>query len=146
VILGYLGGKAMAETVGLAGRHDKIIEEMGKIKAMRKGTLSPTWRDVVHKDGEVVTKGPYYVLTRKESGGKTQTRSIPAGDVARVREEVDNYRRFRQLADEYIEVCEAVAMAPDDRIDGAKKTEHCRRIRSGGKPPCRGAALTAGGR
>jgi hypothetical protein len=105
----------------LSARHGEIIDEMGSIRAMRKGSLNATWRDVTHKDGEVARKGPYWVLTNKGKDGKTQTVSVAATDVARVRGDVENYRRFRELADECIEVCEEMALGTGTEAVGAKK-------------------------
>jgi hypothetical protein len=112
----------MSRIEELSARHDEIITEMSEIQTMRKGTLNATWRTVTHKDGEVVTKGPYYVLTNKVHGGKTQTRSVPAHEVDRVRDEVGNYRRFRRLADEYVDVCEGMTVPEHSQTrDDAKK-------------------------
>jgi hypothetical protein len=112
----------MTRTAELSARRSEIIEEMGRIHAMRKGTLNATWKDVAHKDGEVVRKGPYYVLTNKAPGGKTQTLSVAPQDAERVQAEVDNYKRFRQLADEYVDVCDemSVLSCPQPQGDAKK--------------------------
>ena len=50
--------------------------------------------------------GPSWVLTRAV-GGKTVTRGIPAGvAVQQAREQIEEYRRFRTLVQEFIDVSE----------------------------------------
>jgi hypothetical protein len=86
---------------------------------MRKGTVSEQYNKVKRKDGRVVKNGPYFILTKKEPGGKTVTESIPGEELERMRAEADNYKSFRQLADEYAQVCEQISLqehgCPDRR-------------------------------
>jgi len=79
--------------------------------------------------------GPSWSLTRRR-GGKTVTSIIPAGPaVERTQEQIAEYRRFRRLARELIEVserlCEAHIESPAAASEeGAKKggsTRHSRR-------------------
>jgi hypothetical protein len=58
----------------------------------------------------VVEKGPYYEITKKGAGGKTVAESVPAKDAEYMKAEVDNYKRFRQLSDEYVDVCEQMSL------------------------------------
>jgi hypothetical protein len=112
----------MPRIAELVARKAGIVEEIGKIQTMRKGTLSAIYQKVVHKDGEVVRKGPYYRLSRKGKNNKTVSWSIPTQEAARVQEEVDNYRHFRQLTDEYVDVCEELAtLSASQSQDDAKK-------------------------
>ena len=64
--------------------------------------------------------GPYYVLSKKGTGNKTVSERIPATDAPRVQEKVDNYKRFKQLTDEYIEVCERLSEFTDIEDEGKK--------------------------
>lgn len=98
----------------LYARRNKIIEEISELQTMRKGVLNATYQKVAHKDGEIVVKGPYYVLTRKGKTGKTVTKSIPAEDVPHIQQEVDNYKKFRALSDEFVNVCEELSLAHGD--------------------------------
>lgn len=91
-------------------RRHEIATEINEIRSMRKGVLNTKYQSVQHKNGEVVLKGPYYVLTKKGAGGKTISESISAVDAHHIREEVDNYKRFRKLSDEYVKVCEKISL------------------------------------
>ena len=94
-------------------RRNEIIVEVNEIKSMRKGVLNAKYQNVRHKNGNVVAKGPYYVLTKKGAGGKTVSESVPPCNAAHIKEEVDNYKRFRQLSDEYVAVCEKISVLID---------------------------------
>ena len=91
-------------------RRCEIISELNEIKSMRKGSLNSKHQNVKHKNGEVCVKGPYYELTKMGTGGKTVSQSVPANEVNHMQKEVDNYKRFRQLTDEYVEVCEKISI------------------------------------
>ena len=110
----------MTSATQLAMRRSEIVEEISKIRSMRKGVLNAKHQKVLHKNGEVVIKGPYYVLTKKCSGGKTVSQSVSAIDAPRVQEEVDNYKRFRQLSDEYVDVCEKMSLLTNSNDEGKK--------------------------
>lgn len=110
----------MPNLTQLSAKRSKIASEINAIKSMRKGTLSSQFQKVSHKDGSVVEKGPYYVLTKKAPGGRTISKSISAQDVPRIQKEVDNYKRFRELSDEYVDVCEKISILADGD-DEAKK-------------------------
>jgi len=107
------------EATKLSARRKEILAEMEGIQRMRKGVLSATFQKVAHKNGEVAIKGPYYILSRKGKGNKTVSKTIPAKDAPRVQQDVDNYKQFRQLTDEYVDVCEQLSLLEED--EGAKK-------------------------
>ena len=110
----------MSELYQLDSRRRKIVEEIDAIKSMRIGTLSERYNKVKNKKGEEVLNGPYQILTRKGADNKTISESISEKDAPRVKEEVDNYRRFKQLTDEYAEVCEKLSQLADTEEEGKK--------------------------
>ena len=105
----------------LTSKRMEIIGEITKIKSMRKGILNKKHQKVKHKNGDVVVKGPYFELTKKGAGGKTIAKSIPASDAEHVQAEVDNYKRFRQLSEEFIDVCENISLLQKNDNDECKK-------------------------
>jgi hypothetical protein len=109
-----LGMRKMSFISDLFARRSNIIEEIGKIQTMRKGVLNATYHKVPHKNGEIAVKGPYFMLTRKGEGGKTVTKSIPAEDVPHIQQEVNNYKKFRTLSDEFVNVCEELSLTHAD--------------------------------
>jgi hypothetical protein len=110
----------MSELYQLDSRRRKIVEEIDAIKSMRIGTLSERYNKVKNKKGEEVLNGPYQILTRKGMDSKTVSESISEKDVPRIKEEVGNYKRFRQLTDEYAEVCEKLSQLTASEDEGKK--------------------------
>jgi hypothetical protein len=111
---------SMPALLKLTTRRQELIGEIDSIKSMRKGTLNTSYNKVTNKNGEETINGPYYVLTKKGVGNKTTSERVPASDAPRVQEEVDNYKRFRLLADEYMDVCEKLSEF-NDTEDECKK-------------------------
>ena len=110
----------MSELSQLASRRSEIASEINGIESMRKGTLNSQYQQVKHKNGEVAIKGPYFVLTRKSAGGRTISTSIPSKDAPRIQAEVDNYKRFRELSEEYVNVCEQISILGGSEDEGKK--------------------------
>jgi hypothetical protein len=105
-----IGGDQMASLAWLIAKRVEIIDEISAIESMRKGVLNSKYQKVKLKNGDVADRGPYYVLTKKSAGGKTVSKSVTPEDAPRIQEEVDKYKRFRQLSDEYVDVCEEISM------------------------------------
>jgi hypothetical protein len=110
----------MAQLDKLEEKRKGIVGEMAQIHSMRKGSLSAATRTVTHKDGTVVHNGPYHVLTYKGPDGKTNTESVRTDDLVAMQQEVDSYRHFRALTDNYIKVCEDISRLEQGTL-GAKK-------------------------
>ena len=94
-----------------------ILEKMAQIECMEKGRLSEEYREK-HKDGKRVRLGPYYKHQCWENG-RNASRRVPAAEVERLREGVDGYHRFRELADEFVEA--TVEMTRESAINEGKK-------------------------
>lgn len=98
-------------------RRRQILDQMAQIECMEKGRLSEEYREK-HKDGERVRLGPYYKHQCWENG-RNASRRVPAAKVEELRDAVDGYHRFRELADEYVEV--TVEMTRESADDEGKK-------------------------
>lgn len=119
----------MLEQTRLEKRRIEILDKMRGIKTLRKGTINEQYILVKHKNGDSVKKGPYFILTKKGAGGKTNTTTIPADKLELFKNEVGNYREFRSLAEEYIHICEQAAALPagnglesDEKVKKNKKS------------------------
>jgi len=82
-----------------------ILHRMGSITRMRRGTVNVQSFTNRRKDGSVVTQGPYYLYSRTEKR-RSYSQRIPEDAVAQYRTETENCRRFKELAQQYIRVCE----------------------------------------
>ena len=93
----------------LISRRKQICDAISEIPSMRRGTLNEVFRHQKLKDGTVATRGPFYNIIIKV-GTKTVTTAIPKKDLDQIRREVQNYKAFRALSDEYIDVCEQISL------------------------------------
>jgi hypothetical protein len=87
---------------------------------MRRGSFNEFYNNERLKDGAIARRGPFYSITSRGATGKTSTVSVPKTDAERIKAEVENYHKFRDLADEYARVCEKLSLLGESE-DGAKK-------------------------
>jgi hypothetical protein len=87
-----------------------IASEMVSIHHMRRGTVNEQFFEVRHKDGTITTRGPYHLYSRTEKG-KSYSRRIPNEELERFLEETENCRRFKDLSNRYVLICEQLADA-----------------------------------
>jgi hypothetical protein len=86
-----------------------ICEEIASIKTMRRGSFCEWHYNETLKDGTVRRRGPFYKITSKGEKNKTVSLTVPKERKEQMQTEVENHRRFRELADEYADVCERIA-------------------------------------
>lgn len=108
-------------------KRKEILGKISGISTMRKGVVSEYYVPTKRKDGGEKNNGPYYTLTSKGPKGKTVGESVPAGMVEFVRAETENYKTFRELTDEYAQLCEqqsrSLATGSPTEADKAKKNK-----------------------
>jgi hypothetical protein len=98
-------------------RRRAVLEQMGAIRSMRRGTVNEQYLKVPHKGRAAPTLcGPYYVLTRKQAG-RTVSRRVPGGQVEQARADVAAYRRFVDLCQQFEQLTEQ--LGPLERRSGA---------------------------
>ena len=83
----------------------ELLHQMGSITRMRRGSVNAQSLTQRRRDGSVVMQGPYYLYSRTEQR-RSYSQRIPADAVAQYRTETENCRRFKDLAQQYILVCE----------------------------------------
>jgi hypothetical protein len=93
----------------LDSKRRDVLEKMSAIQSMRKGVLSEYHVKTKLKDGSVKLNGPYHVLSLKGAKNKTMGEKIPNEMLESVQVDVENYKLFRKLSDEYIAVCEQIS-------------------------------------
>jgi len=95
-----------------------LLHRMGSISRMRRGTVNVQSFTHCRKDGSVITQGPYYLYSRTEKR-RSYSQRIPGDAVERYRTETENCRRFKELAQQYIRVCERLT---DQGTEGKKNS------------------------
>ncbi len=97
-----------ADLSQLQQRREQILQEMGAIDRICRGHLSEQFFKS-KQGGKTVRRGPYFVLQRWFRGKNLCERVAP-DQLAPIRQGVDGYKRFRQLADEFVDVSEQITL------------------------------------
>jgi len=85
----------------LEARRKQVLQELGRMGSLRKGSLNEQWFPVV-RDGKRTEelRGPYFVWSCK-AGKKTISERVTGEQaLASARQDAANYRRFRELCGE----------------------------------------------
>lgn len=85
-----------------------ILDQIGKIRYMRRGTINEQYLRVPQKEKEALLRGPYYVLSRNEDG-RTKSSRVNKTELEQVRQDIEAYKEFQKLSKEYVDVTEALA-------------------------------------
>ena len=105
-------------------RRQEILEEMDAIRSMEQATLKEQMLPVKHKGKEEpVLRGPYYVLAHWENG-KTHSRRVPRGELAQVKQDVANHKRFVALCKDFGKLSHQLGQlerAQEDDMEATKK-------------------------
>jgi len=89
---------------------------------MRRGTVNEYFYNSTLKDGTVKRRGPFFNIMVSAGGNKSISQSVSKKDVDRIKQYTDNYRRFRELTDEYADVCDKITILTDlENADEANK-------------------------
>jgi hypothetical protein len=104
--------------------------QIAQVGEMRPGSLVERYRKCGKSNCRCAKRGaaghgPDWILTR-EVNGKTVTKGIPSGPaVEQTRAQVEEYKRFRDLTRELVQVnesiCDARLRQPPSAADGNKK-------------------------
>ena len=84
----------------------EILKQMSNIHTMRKGVVSEYYVSTSLKDGSTKPNGPYYTITSKGADGKTIGEKIPADEISIIKADAENYKLFRALSEQYVQICE----------------------------------------
>jgi hypothetical protein len=119
--------------IELQQRREQILQEMAAIDRLRRGHLSEQFFKTTHQ-GKTLRQGPYYVLQRWFQG-KNLCERIPADQVEPIRQGVQGYKRFQQLAEEFALVSEQITLMAGHIPEAKKKRKSPPGRSSSGKPP-----------
>jgi hypothetical protein len=102
-----------ADIAGLERQRAGLYEELSRVGDFRRGSLNEVWRRCGKRNCACAQPGhrghgPQYNLTRSV-GGKTVARHLrPGPELEKIRREVAEYERFRELVGQVSEVNEAI--------------------------------------
>ena len=89
-----------------------ILKRMADINWMKRGTINEQFLKVKIKGKtEPVSRGPYYVFSRRE-GSNTASKRLKTGEeLDWMRKGVEEYRKFKQLCRQFEELTEQLGEA-----------------------------------
>ena len=100
-----------------------ILKRMADIDWMKRGTINEQFLKVKIKGKtEPVSRGPYYVFSRRE-GSKTASRRLKTGEeLDWMRKGVEEYGKFKQLCSQFEELTEQLGqMLRSQGVEGVEK-------------------------
>lgn len=95
---------------------------MKAIDHLRRGTLSRQFFKT-RRDGKIVESGPYFVLQCSLKGKKCSER-VPASQAVEVEQQVENFRLFNTLADEFVTLSDQITQLEWSADDSKKNDSH----------------------
>ena len=122
----------LASLPQLQQRREQILQQIQAIDRLRRGSLSRQFFKQA-RAGSKPQQGPYYVLQGYVQGQKFSER-IPAEQAPQMEPLVANYKRFAELAEEFVTVTDQITRLSQGAPE-AKKNSRPKSARSaGGKP------------
>lgn len=129
--------------IGLRELEDKrrrVHDQLAGIGDIRQGTLTERYRKCGKQnckcaEDKAAGHGPSFSLT-KTVKGKTVTRVIPKQAVDTTKSQIEQFKKFRQLSQEFVavneEICDAKLTEPGVKVDEAQKktSRRCSRTKS----------------
>ncbi len=101
-----------------------LVQQMQSIDRLRRGSLSQQFFKP-HPPGQITPRGPYYLLQCFFHGQKFSQR-IPQDQAAQVEQDVENYRRFQGLAEDFVTVSDQITRLQDQHPDSKKNASRRR--------------------
>ena len=118
----------------LLHKRQALLLQMQAIDRLRRGSLSKQFF-CSRTPGPAPSRGPYYVLQGFLHGKKFSQR-IPPGQAAQVQHDVENYRTFQSLAEQFVTVSDQITRLQDQPRDGKKNSSRRKSpTNSSRKPP-----------
>ena len=117
----------------LRQKQQSLLQQMQAIDRLRRGSLSQQFFKTPGRHS--ARRGPYFILQGFFHGKKFSER-VPQAQAAQVQQDVDKYRRFQSLAEDYVTVTDQITRAQEPSEDSKKNSSRRRSpTNSSRKPP-----------
>ncbi len=83
-----------------------LLRQLADLRELRRGSLTEQFLTVKHADGSTVQRGPYPLLTRKESQKTVSVRLTDPTLVPLYRRQIQTMRQFEHVVDQLVRVGE----------------------------------------
>jgi hypothetical protein len=116
----------------LEKRREQILQQIQAIDRLRRGSLSRQFFKKTRPDSKT-QPGPYYVLQGYVQGQKFSER-IPAQQAQQIEPWVANYKRFEELAEEFVSVTDQITRLSQGAPEAKKNSRPKSGRSASGKP------------
>jgi len=116
----------------LEKRREQILQQIQAIDRLRRGSLSRQFFKKT-RAGSKTRQGPYYVLQGYIQGQKFSER-VPAEQAQQLEPLVANYKRFDELAEEFVTVTDQITRLSQDAPEAKKNSRRKSGRSDSGKP------------
>jgi len=83
-------------------KRDAILDQMRSIRSMKRGSITEQHLKVRHRGvREAVSRGPYYVFSRREGDHTASQRLRSAVELEQARKDIEEHKRFVALCREF---------------------------------------------
>ena len=103
----------------LRQQQQELLQQLQSIDRLRRGSLSQQFFKVPGRSAS--RHGPYFVLQGFFRGKKFSER-VPQEQASQVQQDVDSYRRFQALAEDYVTVTDQITRLLDQNDDSKKNS------------------------
>jgi hypothetical protein len=117
----------------LATQRNALLSQLQAIDRLRRGSLSQQTFTKTQA-GQLRSLGPYYLLQGFHHGKKFSER-IPAQRAAQVQQQVQNFKRFQQLADQCITLTDQITQLAEPPPESKKNSSRRRSKPSASRKP-----------
>jgi len=117
----------------LLNQRQSLLLQMQAIDRLRRGTLSKQFFQS-GAPGAAAPRGPYYVLQGFFHGKKFSQR-VPPDQAAQVGQDVENYRAFQLLAEEFVTLSDQITRLQDQPQDSKKNSSRRKSPTSSSRKP-----------
>lgn len=93
----------------LKHRRERVLEELGGLDEIRRGSVVEQFVEATRKDGTSIRRGPYFLHTYKEKGKTISRRLRDAEEANLYRRQIRSFRRFQELSGELREIGERLS-------------------------------------
>ena len=112
----------LASLPALLSRRDTVLERVKQIDHLHHGSLSRQFFKT-RRGGKIVESGPYFVLQCGLKGKKCSER-IPASQAGEVEQQVENFRLFNTLAEEFVTLSDQITQLEWSDDDSKKNASN----------------------
>jgi Family of unknown function (DUF6788) len=101
--------KPLPDYPNLEQQRQTLLQRLSGLRELRRGSLIEQFLTVKHADGSCVKRGPYPLLTRKQTNKTVSVRLSDPALVPLYRQQIQTMREFENVVDQLVRVGEQLS-------------------------------------